>query len=678
MNKTKTFKTFIFLLLVLTLISSVSAKNFIIYNSSDSTDAHFLVNGTTGYVGIGVNTPTSLLQIANDNWISAKNYAGTGTINMFKVNSANQIEVGAPLNIGSFEFTADSGLVTFVDMPVTSSASIGTSQSYVFKVDGENIFTVYSESDGAGGIQNKRIGIGTTTPTHALHVVGDVNITGSIYLNGTLLQDTNTWWNITGSNYLINSSNILEINETKLNATFVPYTGATTDVDLGSYNFTANNVNLDGFLKLYDPTESESFIIEWKQDGANYFPRLGNDYSEIWMGASNGDTIYINYDVGSYVGIGSLGNLQTMDIFGTLAITGNTSIVGVLDMNSNKITNLANGTDSQDAVTLSQLQLVNLSSLGGDVVGPSSATDNTLARFDGITGKLIQDSGVYLDDSNKVGIGTAAPLNQLDVAGGAVIGSALAGVTTAPANSLMVEEEIYSKSINVDHRQFWSTDFFYNNVYGTLPWWVGHLASGTIQSNGWAVSSDRLGILTIKSHATNANSGYYIQIGGAAFIFGGGEKTHFIFSPSNTTGAKVRMGWDDSSSTAEPTEGVWFQIENDVIFGKISVYSTPSNNVVQTTTNYTLTAGTESSAGTWYHGYITINSDASAALFEIYSSPERELLWNETITTTYIPTTTWRYTGHGVIAYTVAPGGTAQEIIKLDYMDLEIDRVLDR
>ena len=36
----------------------------------------------------------------------------------------------------------------------------------------------------------------------------------------------------------------------------------------------------------------------------------------------------------------------------------------------------------------------------GDVVGPASATDNTLPRFDSATGKLIQGSGVVVDDSN--------------------------------------------------------------------------------------------------------------------------------------------------------------------------------------------------------------------------------------------------------------------------------------
>jgi hypothetical protein len=38
----------------------------------------------------------------------------------------------------------------------------------------------------------------------------------------------------------------------------------------------------------------------------------------------------------------------------------------------------------------------------GDVVGPASATDNAIARYDGTTGKLIQNSGVAIDDSNNV------------------------------------------------------------------------------------------------------------------------------------------------------------------------------------------------------------------------------------------------------------------------------------
>ena len=38
----------------------------------------------------------------------------------------------------------------------------------------------------------------------------------------------------------------------------------------------------------------------------------------------------------------------------------------------------------------------------GDVVGPASATDNAIVRFNGTTGTSIQDSGVVIDDSNNV------------------------------------------------------------------------------------------------------------------------------------------------------------------------------------------------------------------------------------------------------------------------------------
>ena len=59
----------------------------------------------------------------------------------------------------------------------------------------------------------------------------------------------------------------------------------------------------------------------------------------------------------------------------------------------------------------------------GDVVGPASATDNAIARYDGTTGKLIQNSGVTIDDSNNVGIGTASPTGKLDLFTSATSGS---------------------------------------------------------------------------------------------------------------------------------------------------------------------------------------------------------------------------------------------------------------
>ena len=52
----------------------------------------------------------------------------------------------------------------------------------------------------------------------------------------------------------------------------------------------------------------------------------------------------------------------------------------------------------------------------GDVVGPSSATDNAVARYNGTTGKIIQNSAVTIDDSgNLAGVGT---LNTHTIPGG--------------------------------------------------------------------------------------------------------------------------------------------------------------------------------------------------------------------------------------------------------------------
>ncbi len=40
--------------------------------------------------------------------------------------------------------------------------------------------------------------------------------------------------------------------------------------------------------------------------------------------------------------------------------------------------------------------------LAAKVVGPASSTDNAVTRFDGTTGKLVQNSGVIIDDSNNI------------------------------------------------------------------------------------------------------------------------------------------------------------------------------------------------------------------------------------------------------------------------------------
>lgn len=46
--------------------------------------------------------------------------------------------------------------------------------------------------------------------------------------------------------------------------------------------------------------------------------------------------------------------------------------------------------------------VTNTNTATGDVVGPASATDNAISRFDTTTGKLIQNSGAFVTDSGAV------------------------------------------------------------------------------------------------------------------------------------------------------------------------------------------------------------------------------------------------------------------------------------
>ena len=57
---------------------------------------------------------------------------------------------------------------------------------------------------------------------------------------------------------------------------------------------------------------------------------------------------------------------------------------------------------------------------GGDVVGAASSTDNAIARFDGVTGKLVQNSSVTIDDSGGVVFATGTGI----ISDGAVVGTA--------------------------------------------------------------------------------------------------------------------------------------------------------------------------------------------------------------------------------------------------------------
>lgn len=69
----------------------------------------------------------------------------------------------------------------------------------------------------------------------------------------------------------------------------------------------------------------------------------------------------------------------------------------------------------------------------GDVVGPASATDNAIARFDSTTGKLIQNSGATLADDGMLSLPAIASPSAPASGFTSLFGSSFAGGMTRPA-----------------------------------------------------------------------------------------------------------------------------------------------------------------------------------------------------------------------------------------------------
>jgi hypothetical protein len=141
----------------------------------------------------------------------------------------------------------------------------------------------------------------------------------------------------------------------------------------------------------------------------------------IWQKVDNTETVTsVNGQTGAVVltttNIAEGTNLYYTDARARASVSAGTGIsyvsgTGVITNSAPDQTVVLNaGTGISTSGTYPNFTITNTSpSLGGDVVGPASATDNAVARFDSTTGKLLQNSVVTVGDSGAVsGVTTLA------------------------------------------------------------------------------------------------------------------------------------------------------------------------------------------------------------------------------------------------------------------------------
>ena len=135
----------------------------------------------------------------------------------------------------------------------------------------------------------------------------------------------------------------------------------------------------------------------------------------------------------------------------------------------------------------------------GDVVGPASATDNAIARYDGTTGKLIQNSGATIDDSGNITANNVTGVNTGDQ-------TSIVGITGTKAqfNTAVTDGNIMFVGDSITGATATAWRVFYSDGSGVITE-LALGASGTfLQSNGASAAP---------SFSTPAGSGDVTKVG---------------------------------------------------------------------------------------------------------------------------------------------------------------------
>lgn len=566
-------------------------------------DVSFFVSGTIGGKGAAART-VSLF--GGDAVVSGSLTVGTGSVKITSndiqfTNSSYRIELDGSNNIKFFDAANPSG-VTVTSLATSTPAGSDTQVQFNdggnMGADGGLVYNKTTDTLTAGTLaatgstglsltgnatingnidttevsENKSIFASVTSNTYTITIGGgaDVAVGGDLKVTGNDIKASDGATALTLTN---STGDVTVAGDLTVSGNDIKSSTATVFTMAGANVTAAGNVTVTGDLTVNGTTITADVSTITVED-----PIIGLGFTSGSISATSGDRGWVGgLTGGNNVAMIWKNNATEFEAIYTADSSASGSITSAGWANfsagvvkgysglSGSLTKLTDGTSyliAGSGITITSASngavTISTGAGAGDVVGPASATDNAIARFDLTTGKLIQNSAVTISDETGnaiaiAGSGTATTISLFNStattvnafgAGTAISIGAASGTTTfAGSGSIQGTLGVAGATSLNGNVTLGDASADTVTVNGTMTVTPNATFTGDIAVNGGDITTTSTGTATVfNTNATALNMGgaaTTMQVGaaGVAFAVGGaGSATSTITAATGSFG----------------------------------------------------------------------------------------------------------------------------------------------